>query len=69
MKLSLQPSIIDSSFEHEIWNNVRSPRLLLMIDFKHPDITPEDDFLNPEFWDVKNIEGQFVYQMKDEVSS
>ena len=40
-------------------------RLMLFVDFKHPDMGPEDDFLDPELWDIREMEGQAVYQLKD----
>ena len=36
-------TIIDDSFEHEIINNTDKPRLILIIDFHHPDINREDN--------------------------
>lgn len=30
--------IIDDSFEHEVWHNGKSERLILIVDFWHPDI-------------------------------
>ena len=38
---------------------------MLFVDFKHPDMGPEDDFLDPELWDIREMEGQAVYQLKD----
>ena len=65
-----QPTIIDGSFEHEIVSNVLSGRLMLMIDFKHPDLTSDDDFLDPKFWDILQVDGgQFIYQMKEDMMS
>ena len=61
-----KPAIIDMSFEHEIWNQAIGPRMLLMVDFKHPDMSPEEDFLDPKHWDITNVDGNFVYQMKQE---
>ena len=30
--------IIDDSFEHEVVNNGNGPRLILLVDFRHPDV-------------------------------
>ena len=38
-----QWTIIDDSFEHEIENNSGKPRLILIIDFHHPDINRENN--------------------------
>ena len=64
-----QPAIIDGSFEHEIWNTLTRSRLMLFLDFKHPDMGPDDDFLDPRLWDIKEIEGQAIYQIKDAAMS
>ena len=42
---------------------------MLLLDFKHPDMGPDDDFLDPRLWDIKDIEGQAVYQIKEEAMS
>ena len=42
---------------------------MLFVDFKHPDMGPEDDFLDPKLWDIKDMEGQAVYQLKDAAMS
>ena len=43
---------------------------MLMIDFKHPDLTSDDDFLDPKFWDILQVDGgQFIYQMKEDMMS
>ena len=34
-------TIIDDSFEHEVVNNEDGPRLILLVDFRHPDVTEE----------------------------
>lgn len=34
-------TIIDDSFEHEVVNNGDGPRLILLVDFRHPDVTEE----------------------------
>jgi len=31
-------TVIDDSFEHEVVNNGNSPRLILLVDFRHPDV-------------------------------
>jgi len=31
--------IFDDSFEHEVWHNGTSPRLILIVDIWHPDLT------------------------------
>ncbi|XP_055838514.1 aspartyl/asparaginyl beta-hydroxylase isoform X3 [Episyrphus balteatus] len=33
--------IFDDSFEHEVWHNGTSPRLVLIVDIWHPDLTKE----------------------------
>ena len=33
-----QVSIFDDSFDHEVWNNASSPRVVLLIDVWHPDL-------------------------------
>ena len=32
--------IIDDSFDHEVWHNGSTFRLILIVDFWHPDLTP-----------------------------
>ena len=34
--------IFDDSFEHEVWHNGTSTRLVLIVDVWHPDITEEE---------------------------
>ena len=68
LSLTFQASIFDSSFENELWNQSGSAKLLLLIDFKHPDLTPEDDFLHPSHWNIQQVDGKFLYQMKEFVS-
>lgn len=34
--------IFDDSFEHEVWNNGTSARLVLIVDVWHPDLTDEE---------------------------
>ena len=60
---------MDGSFEHEMWNDSTGAKLVLMIDFKHPDVPPEEDFMDPKHWDIVNVEGKYVYQMKDSIFS
>ena len=36
-----QWTIIDDSFEHEIINDTDKPRLILIVDFHHPDINKD----------------------------
>jgi aspartyl/asparaginyl beta-hydroxylase (cupin superfamily) len=36
-----EPVVIDTSFEHEAWNHGATPRLNLLLDFWHPDASPE----------------------------
>ena len=31
-------TVIDDSFEHEVVNNGNGPRLILLVDFRHPDV-------------------------------
>lgn len=33
--------IIDDSFDHEVWHNGSTFRLILIVDFWHPDLTPQ----------------------------
>lgn len=32
--------IIDTSYEHEVWNRSDQPRIVLLVDFLHPELTP-----------------------------
>ncbi|CAG4965339.1 unnamed protein product [Colias eurytheme] len=34
--------IFDDSFEHEVWHNGTAPRLVLIVDVWHPDLTPAE---------------------------
>ena len=61
--------MFDTSFETELWNKSGSPKLLLVIDFKHPDLQPEDDILDLKHWDIVNVDGSAVYQMKQNIVS
>jgi len=36
-----QWTIIDDSFQHQVVNNATSHRLILIVDFRHPDVTAE----------------------------
>ena len=50
-------------------NQSTRARMLLMVDFKPPDMTPDDDFLDPSAWDISEVQpGTFVYSMKNFVS-
>ena len=31
--------VLDDCFEHEVWNNTNEPRVLLLVDLWHPDVT------------------------------
>lgn len=31
--------VFDDSFEHEVWHNGTSPRLVLIVDVWHPELT------------------------------
>ena len=31
--------VFDDSYEHEVWNETSNPRIILIIDLVHPDIT------------------------------
>ena len=42
---------------------------MLVIDFKHPELNPEDDILHPNNWDIMDVDGNAVYQMKASVMS
>ena len=61
--------MFDTSFENELWNTSGGPKLLLVIDFKHPELTPEDDILHPSNWEILDVDGSSVYQMKPSVLS
>ena len=52
-----------------MWNKSGGPKLLLVIDFKHPELTPEDDILHPSNWEILDVDGSSVYQMKPSVLS
>ena len=48
-------TIIDDSFEHEIINESKSQRLILLVDFMHPDISKnnrenKEEFKTPQYW-------------------
>lgn len=34
--------VFDDSFDHEVWNDAPSERLVLIVDFWHPDLTPAE---------------------------
>lgn len=34
--------VFDDSFEHEVWNTSSTPRAVLIVDFWHPDLTPDE---------------------------
>ena len=34
--------MFDDSLEHEAWNHTTEPRIVLIIDFWHPDLTPAE---------------------------
>jgi aspartyl/asparaginyl beta-hydroxylase (cupin superfamily) len=34
--------IFDDSFDHEVWNEASSERVVLIVDFWHPDVTPAE---------------------------
>jgi len=34
--------VFDDSFEHEVWHRAETPRLVLIVDVWHPDLTPEE---------------------------
>lgn len=34
--------VFDDSYEHEVWHRGREPRIVLIFDVWHPDLTPED---------------------------
>lgn len=64
--------LFEDSFEHEVWNRSRARRIILIIDFWHPDLTePEREALSAGFrkWEVRQLMfdlriGEFS-QMKD----
>ena len=63
-------TIWDDSFENELHNESGVAQVLLTIDFKHPDMEPEDDFLDPRLWEVTVGEGgQANYQLRPELMS
>jgi aspartyl/asparaginyl beta-hydroxylase (cupin superfamily) len=41
--------VFDDSFEHEVWNRSDERRIVLLIQFWHPDLTPE------EIWALKEL--------------
>jgi len=34
--------VFDDSFEHEVWHRAETPRLVLIVDVWHPDLSPEE---------------------------
>ena len=62
--LFLQPSVVDTSFENELWNKSGGSKLLLIVDFKHPDLRQEDDILHAKNWEIVDVDGNSVYQIK-----
>lgn len=63
-------TIWDDSFENELENESGTAQVLLTIDFKHPDIEPEDDFLDPRLWEVTVGEGgRANYQLRPDLMS
>jgi aspartyl/asparaginyl beta-hydroxylase (cupin superfamily) len=41
--------VFDDSFEHEVWNRSDARRIVLLVQFWHPDLTPE------EIWALKEL--------------
>ena len=37
-----QPLIFDDAYEHETWNHTNQERVVLLFDFWHPDLIPEE---------------------------
>jgi aspartyl/asparaginyl beta-hydroxylase (cupin superfamily) len=35
-------TLFDDSYEHEVWNNASSPRVVLLIDVWHPDLSERE---------------------------
>jgi len=63
-------TIWDNSFENELNNDSGTAQVILTIDFKHPGIQPEDDFLDPGLWEVTIGEGGVAnYQLRPELMS
>lgn len=34
--------VLDDAYEHEVWNDTAEPRVLLLVDVWHPDVSPEE---------------------------
>jgi len=58
-------TVWDDSFENELKNDSGTAQ-----DFKHPEVTPEDDFLDPSLWEVEIGEtGAVRYQLRPDLMS
>ena len=44
--------VFDDSFEHEVWNGSNETRIVLIIDFNHPDLSEEDRQIQDRRWKV-----------------
>ena len=44
--------VFDDSFEHEVWNGSDETRIVLIIDFNHPDLSEEDIASQDRRWKV-----------------
>merc|ERR1712243_264506 len=49
-------TVWDDSFENEMFNESGGAQVLLVIDFKHPELGPEDDIMDPRLWEISQPE-------------
>lgn len=49
--------VLDDSFNHEVWNDTDEPRVLLLVDMWHPDITREEKTRISKMFDYAKNKG------------
>jgi aspartate beta-hydroxylase len=47
-------TVFDDSFEHEVWNRSNEPRIILLFDIVHPELSPRD--MKQKLYDETNLE-------------
>lgn len=64
-------TVWDNSFENEMHNESGTAQVILVIDFKHPELQPEDDIMDPRLWEISEPEegGAPHYQLRPELMS
>jgi aspartate beta-hydroxylase len=55
--------VFDDSFEHEVWNRSDARRIVLLIQFWHPDLTPDEVWALKELMDLEG-EGKYERAVK-----